>query len=151
MRISELVAQAIIEMLDQQGGIAEIQRNELASRLGCVPSQINYVLSSRFKTEQGFIVESRRGGGGYIRIARIESSPGPLLMHVLGSVGESIDYPSARVIILNQMHQQALDETEAKLILAALSDRSLRAAPVEVRDTIRGAMLKNMLLTIENN
>ena len=70
MRISDSVAQYILDLLNQENGTAEIQRNELANYLGCVPSQINYVLTSRFTPEQGYIVESRRGGGGYIRITR---------------------------------------------------------------------------------
>ena len=65
MRMSDLVAQYILEMLEEQDGSAEIKRNELAGNLGCVPSQINYVITSRFTPEQGYIVESRRGGGGY--------------------------------------------------------------------------------------
>ena len=68
MRISDSVANYILQMLNDENGIAEIQRNELANTLGCVPSQINYVITSRFTPEQGYIVESRRGGGGYIRI-----------------------------------------------------------------------------------
>lgn len=72
MRISDSVANYILQMLNDENGIAEIQRNELANTLGCVPSQINYVITSRFTPEQGYIVESRRGGGGYIRIIRRE-------------------------------------------------------------------------------
>lgn len=66
MRISDSVANYILQMLNDENGIAEIQRNELANTLGCVPSQINYVITSRFTPEQGYIVESRRGGGGYV-------------------------------------------------------------------------------------
>ena len=71
MKISDSVANYILELLETDHGSAEIQRNELANILGCVPSQINYVITSRFTPEQGYIVESRRGGGGYIRITRI--------------------------------------------------------------------------------
>jgi len=74
LNLSELVALRILEMLDAAGGEAEIQRNELASSIGCVPSQINYVITSRFTPEQGYTVESRRGGGGYIRISRVNLS-----------------------------------------------------------------------------
>ncbi|MGN1126719.1 MAG: CtsR family transcriptional regulator, partial [Ruminococcus sp.] len=83
MRMSDLVAQTILEMLDSQNGNAEIQRNELATTLGCVPSQINYVITSRFTPEQGYVVESRRGGGGYIRIRRIKTDDKTMLMHVV--------------------------------------------------------------------
>ena len=64
MRISDIVARYIIDMLEENNGDAEIRRNELAETLGCVPSQINYVITSRFTPEHGYIVESRRGGGG---------------------------------------------------------------------------------------
>ena len=72
MRISDEITAYILHMLDQaDDGGAELRRNELAEELGCVPSQINYVLTSRFTPEQGYVVESRRGGGGYIRIRRV--------------------------------------------------------------------------------
>ena len=86
MRMSDLVAQYILEMLEQQNGSAEIQRNELAGNLGCVPSQINYVITSRFTPEQGYMVESRRGGGGYIRISRVKMDKGTALMQDRKSV-----------------------------------------------------------------
>ncbi len=88
MRMSDLVAQYILEMLDEQNGSAEIKRNELAGDLGCVPSQINYVITSRFTPEQGYIVESRRGGGGYIRISRVKMDRGTTVMHIVNSVGK---------------------------------------------------------------
>ena len=91
MRMSDLVAKYITEMLDEQNGSAEIQRNELAGNLGCVPSQINYVITSRFTPEQGYIVESRRGGGGYIRISRVSMDRGTAIMHIINSVGNSLD------------------------------------------------------------
>ena len=69
MRISDEITAYILHMLENaDDGEAELRRNELAEELGCVPSQINYVLTSRFTPEQGYVVESRRGGGGYIRI-----------------------------------------------------------------------------------
>ena len=77
MRLSDEITAYILHMLDQTAGEAELQRNELAEELGCVPSQINYVLTSRFTPEQGYIVESRRGGGGYIRVRRVCAGPLP--------------------------------------------------------------------------
>ena len=72
MKMSDLITARILQLLNDSGtNVAEIQRNELASVIGCVPSQINYVLSSRFTPEHGYIIESRRGGGGYIRITRV--------------------------------------------------------------------------------
>ena len=68
MATSDLIARFILDALDEANGIAELQRATLAEQFSCVPSQINYVISTRFSPERGYIVESRRGGGGYIRI-----------------------------------------------------------------------------------
>lgn len=90
MNLSNAIAQMISEMLDGKDEV-EFRRNTLAQNLGCVPSQINYVISSRFTPERGYIVESRRGGGGFIRIAKVNCNGETLLMHVVNSVGDSID------------------------------------------------------------
>ena len=149
MNISDMITQQILQLIEAQGGRAEIQRNELANRIGCVPSQINYVLTSRFSPEQGYVIESRRGGGGYIRITRASYSNANLIMHVINSVGNQIDKNSARIILENLAYQDAISDTAANLILAAISDKSLMAAKVEERDDIRADILKNMLLTIK--
>ncbi|MCI9256204.1 CtsR family transcriptional regulator [Acutalibacter sp.] len=146
MRISDSVANYILELLNQAGGIAEIQRNELASFLGCVPSQINYVLTSRFTPEQGYLVESRRGGGGYIRITRLQLSTADMIMHIVNGVGESLDSATARAMLGNMVERGVLDRTSAELIGAAVSEKSLAAVPRELRDAVRAMIYKNMLL-----
>ncbi len=148
MRMSDLVAQTILEMLDRQNGNAEIQRNELATTLGCVPSQINYVITKRFTPEQGYVVESRRGGGGYIRITRIKTDGKNLLMHVVNSIGESLDKMSAEVILNNLYKQSVIEAQIANILASALSDRALRTAPQEIRDNLRADILKNMLVAL---
>ena len=149
MRMSDLVAQYITQMLDEQNGSAEIQRNELAGNLGCVPSQINYVITSRFTPEQGYIVESRRGGGGYIRISRVKMDRGTAMMHIINSVGSSLDKATAEVMLNNMLQRNMLEMQSAKLIAAALSDRTLSQVEQDKRDTVRADLFKNMLLTIE--
>jgi transcriptional regulator CtsR len=146
MRISDSVANYILELLNQAGGIAEIQRNELASFLGCVPSQINYVLTSRFTPEQGYMVESRRGGGGYIRITRLKLSKADMIMHIINGIGDALDPATARAILENMAGGGVLDQPTAELIAAALSEKSLAAVPRELRDTVRAMICKNMLL-----
>ena len=146
MRISDSVANYILELLNQAGGIAEIQRNELASFLGCVPSQINYVLTSRFTPEQGYLVESRRGGGGYIRITRLQLSTADMIMHIVNGVGESLDSATARAMLGNMVERGVLDRTSAELIGAAVSEKSLAAVPRELRDAVLAMIYKNMLL-----
>ena len=149
MRMSDLVAQYIMQMLDEQNGSAEIQRNELAGNLGCVPSQINYVITSRFTPEQGYIVESRRGGGGYIRISRVKMDRGTAMMHIINSVGSSLDKATAEVMLNNMLQRNMLQLQSAKIIAAALSDRTLSQVEQDKRDTVRADLFKNMLLTID--
>ena len=147
MRISDSVAQYILDLLNQENGTAEIQRNELANYLGCVPSQINYVLTSRFTPEQGYLVESRRGGGGYIRITRMRLSKSDMIMNIVNSVGDSLDAATARVMTSNLVQNGMIHRDAADLIRAACSEHALAAVPKEIRDTVRASIYKNMLLT----
>lgn len=146
MRISDSVANYILELLKETNGIAEIQRNELASFLGCVPSQINYVLMSRFTPEQGYLVESRRGGGGYIRITRMQVSKPDMIMHIINAVGMTLDIGTARAMTENMMQSGILEPKEAEFIQAAVSEKALASVPKELRNTVRAAIYKNMLL-----
>ena len=148
MRISDSVANYILQMLNEADGIAEIQRNELANALGCVPSQINYVITSRFTPEQGYIVESRRGGGGYIRIIRRRMTKSDLIMHIVNSVGQSLDAASMRAMLRNLVETGVASESDARLMAAALSDSSLAPAPKESRYLLRASLFKNMLLVL---
>lgn len=148
MKISDLVAQTILEMLENSEGTAELQRNELAGYLGCVPSQINYVITSRFTPEQGYIVESRRGGGGYIRITRINMDKGTAVMHTVNSIGNSLDQGSVRAILKNLSDRGLIEGEVLKLLLAATSDAAYRDVPVEFRDRLRASILKHMLINI---
>ncbi len=148
MRISDHVANYILQMLNEADGIAEIQRNELANVLGCVPSQINYVITSRFTPEQGYIVESRRGGGGYIRIIRRRMTKSDMIMHVVNAVGSTLDAATARAMLRNLLESNIMSESDASLIAAALSEQSLSAAPREYRDRLRASLFKNMLLVL---
>ncbi len=147
MRISDLVASYILNMLDESGGNAEIKRNELADSLGCVPSQINYVLTSRFTPEQGYIVESRRGGGGFIRITRIHTDKDSVLMHIVNSIGKELDFNDARLMLDNLRVAGAIDDECAELISAAVSERNFAGLPKKLSSAVRAAIVKNMLLT----
>ena len=129
MGITDLIASFLQESLEEtDGGVLEVQRNDLAQRFNCVPSQINYVMSTRFSPERGYIVESRRGGNGYIRITRVRVDRQTLLMHVINSLGERMDLPSARAILSNLVQSGALEETVGRSILAAVGDKALAAS-----------------------
>ena len=147
MGISDLIASFLQESLETaEDGVLEIQRNDLAQRFNCVPSQINYVMSTRFSPERGYIVESRRGGNGYIRITRVRVDRQTLLMHVINSLGNQVDLPSVRAILSNLVQSGALSEEIARVLLAAVSDQALSAVPREYRDVIRASIMKQVLI-----
>ena len=147
MRISDAIAAYILHRIDEAGdGSAELRRNELAEELGCVPSQINYVITSRFTPEQGYIVESRRGGNGYIRITRVRVDRQTLLMQVINTLGSQVDLASARAILNNLVQAGALEENAGRSILAAVGDKALAAVPRESRDTVRADIMKQVLI-----
>lgn len=148
MKMSDLVAEYIFRELEESNGNAEIQRNELANLLGCVPSQINYVITSRFTPEQGYIVESKRGGGGYIRITRVTNDRRVAIMHIVNSIGNKISSASAHAILNNMTQQNMISHNEYVLILSALSDKAYSCIQQEKRDLLRASILKNMLITL---
>lgn len=147
MRISDEIAAYILHIMENaENGYAELQRNVLAEELGCVPSQITYVLTSRFTPEQGYLVESRRGGGGYVRIRRVQSAdPQIPLMHVVNAIGDSLVPAAAEAILQSLVYQGFINEQAAGIMAAALSDRCYRDIPIEYRDRLRASLLKNML------
>lgn len=148
MRISDIITRTILDLIEEsEENIAEIRRNELANMVGCAPSQINYVLSSRFTPEQGYIIDSRRGGGGYVRISRIKLNRSSAIMHIINSIGISIDPMDARIIIENCEQSGLISFETARLISAALSNSSMTSVPQEFRMYLRASILKQMLLT----
>ena len=149
MRMSDLITREIIRMLNEsQENTAEIQRNEFANDIGCAPSQINYVLSSRFTPEHGYIIESRRGGGGYIKISRVTMKRSSAIMHIINSIGERIDMMSARIVIENCLESGLVDKIQSRQMYAALSNNVMRCVPVILQDSLRAAILKEMLLVL---
>jgi len=147
MKISDLITAEILRQLDaSEHNIAEIQRNELAGILGCAPSQINYVLSSRFTPEHGYVIESQRGGGGYIRIRRVVMRHSSALMHIINSIGDSIDNISARILIENCIQSGLMSKEIARITCAAISNNIMRRIPIEHRDSFRATILKEILL-----
>ena len=146
MATSDLIARFIMEMLEDSDGSTELQRSMLADRFGCVPSQINYVISTRFSPERGYVVESRRGGGGYIRISRVRTAPSQIVMHTVNAVGDSLDLPTAQALLDNILSTGALDRKTAGLILTAIGNNALRPVPVMYRDVVRASIFKYMLV-----
>lgn len=149
MRMSDIITKEIIRLLNEsEENIAEIQRNEFAGLMGCAPSQINYVLSSRFTPEHGYIIDSRRGGGGYIRIRRVVLNQSSAFMHIINSIGERIDSMSTRILIENCLEAGLISRETASLMSAAVSETVMQTATPDMKDRLRAVILKQMLLTL---
>ncbi|HIU34598.1 MAG TPA: CtsR family transcriptional regulator [Candidatus Pullichristensenella excrementigallinarum] len=143
-QLSDSIERFIKELMDQDSQV-EVRRNELAQHFGCAPSQINYVLATRFSVDHGYLIESRRGGGGYVRIVRMrEHAEGNLLDALIKRVANSIDEDSACAIIAHLLDRKIISRNEALLMRAAVGKNAL-ALPISAKDVLRAAILKNML------
>ncbi len=147
MGLTDTIAAFLMELLDESTGELEVQRQELAQRFGVVPSQINYVLASRFRPEQGYRIESRRGGGGYIRIYRVQDNDAGRIMHLVNAIDESLDAETASQHLNNLLAYDILTAEQCRLIAAALSDRALAPLARADRNIIRARLFKNMLVS----
>ena len=149
MRMSDLIEEFIKDLFDENE-LVEIQRNDLAEQFHCVPSQINYVISTRFKPSQGYYVESRRGGGGSIKIKKINTTKSDYIMHIINNIGNSITSNEVDILLSDFLSYDFVTEKEAKLLKVATSDNVLRLGK-DIKDEIRARILKNMLLNIEED
>ena len=144
-QLSDSIERFIKDMMED-GAQIEVRRNELAQHFGCAPSQINYVLATRFSVDHGYIIESRRGGGGYIRIVRMGvNSPENLLSALLQRIGNSIDEDSAVAIIQNLLDRRLVTLNEAPVAKNAL------ALPVSAKDVLRASVLSGMVRQVFQN
>lgn len=146
MGMSDRIESFILELLKEDDDWLEIGRNELASVFNCVPSQINYVIATRFNQDRGYIVESRRGGGGCLRIKRIQTEENPIYSALM-KIGKEIDFNTAKAILHYLCSADLIEEREYRLILSALSDNVMSVVEKN-KDTLRASLLKNMLLSL---
>ncbi len=147
MRMSDIIEEFIKELFEEENSI-EIQRNELAEQFNCVPSQINYVIATRFKPSQGYYVESRRGGGGHITIKKVNNTKSDYIMHIINNIGSEITANEVDILISDFLTYSIIEAKEAKLIKVATSDNVLQLDKTE-KDQVRARILKNMLLNVE--
>ena len=149
-QLSDNIEHFIKELMCEDARV-ELKRNELAQHFGCAPSQINYVLATRFSVDHGYIIESRRGGGGYVRIVRMQPrEEGHLLDALMTRVGNSVDEETANAIIAHLTDIKLITPNEAALMRSAISRNAL-ALPISAKDVLRAAVLKNMLIQAFRN
>ncbi len=150
MKLSDSIESFIKTLLAEDSPEVELRRSELAEYFGCAPSQINYVLATRFSPDHGYITESRRGGGGYIRIVRVVQNSSQRLMYLINErIGDSISELEASRLIQQLTEQQVVNVKEGELMRAAVSAQALSIPiPDPLKDAIRARTLKTMLLSV---
>ena len=146
--LADTIAKLIEEMLNDAGGSLEIQRNEMANRLGCVPSQISYVITSRFTPEKGYIIESRRGGGGCIRIVKKQMQKDEYLMHFFYAIGNEISEREVLAYLNNLLGNEIIGKKSYALIAAATSNSALSDIMPGARDIVRAKIFKHTILAL---
>lgn len=150
MRLSDSIESFIKTLLTDESAEVELKRNELAEYFGCAPSQINYVLATRFSPDHGYLTESRRGGGGYIRIVRVVESGSQRLMYLVNErIGEELSEEEALRLISQLKDQQLVTPQEASLMSSALNTRAMAVPiPDALKNALRARMMKSMLMSI---
>jgi len=146
--LADTIAKLIEQMLDDAGGALELQRNEMANRLGCVPSQISYVITSRFTPEKGYIIESRRGGGGCIKIVRKQMQSDEYLMHFFYAIGNAISEREVLAYLGNLFDNELINKKNYEIIASATSNSALSDLSPEARDIVRAKIFKHTILAL---
>lgn len=150
MTVSDIIEKFLLDTLGAELSV-NFNRNELAAYFSVAPSQINYVLSTRFTPERGFLIESRRGGGGSVTLIRVSEDADDVLMNYIDkTLSDGIEYVKACQIIERLVADEVFTKNEGALIKAAISDKAL-LAPTAVKPKLRGSILKNVLMEILKN
>ena len=148
-RLSDMIEDFINALLNESDGQLELQRNELADYFECAPSQINYVLATRFSVDRGYYIESRRGGGGYIRIIRLDIDDDDYMMYLLRErIGNRISQQAAEDIIYHMLNKGIITRRESIIMKSAIQDKVVTALPSNIKDSIRANLMKSMLMGI---
>ncbi|OKL35956.1 CtsR family transcriptional regulator [Domibacillus mangrovi] len=148
--VSDIIEQYLKQVLEHSGSeIVEIKRNEIAEKFQCVPSQINYVINTRFTIERGYLVESKRGGGGYIRIIKVTvREQSDLIDQLLALVGTRLSQSNGEDFIYRLLEEKVISTREAKLMISVMS-RSVLYIELPDRDELRARMMKSFLLSLK--
>ncbi len=146
--LTDSIEQFIKSLLEDGQQQVDVQRNELAQYFRCAPSQITYVLSTRFTPDHGYVIESRRGGGGYIRIVRLQDTSANRLMYLIHSrIGNSVSRQDCDAMISQLLENGVITRNEAELMSAAVSQEAIQV-PLALKDTIRTGIMRSMLVQI---
>lgn len=147
--LTDMIEATILDLMEAQDGTCEIARNAFAAELRVAPSQISYVISTRFSHRQGYLVESRRGGSGYVRIQRLPyTEEAEYLMHLAKSLADSLSQHEARVLINQLKNLEIISVDMGWIMKAALADDSLKLLDPQSRDRVRAQIFHNILIRL---
>lgn len=145
--LSDSIEEFIKTLMSEDKNV-ELQRNELAQYFRCAPSQINYVIKTRFNIERGYFTESRRGGGGYIRIIRVNMTKNDYLMNLVNNeIDEEISERDALIVIENLYQSGLVNKREAMIMAAAVRNTSI-IVPGQIKDIVRANILRYMTIAL---
>lgn len=149
MNLVDMIENYLREEVEKcNNDILEVKRSDLAELFSCVPSQINYVISTRFAPEMGFYVETRRGGGGYIRIKKINAYEDQIISSIFDKIGNKMSQRVVDIYLKVLLDYNIIDEDVSKVIKVATSDKSLQNLSAEDRDVTRASIFKNVVLNV---
>jgi len=136
-------------LLQSDKDILIIKRSEIADKFQCVPSQINYVINTRFTIEKGYIVESKRGGGGYIRIAKLKLyDHAQIIDQLLHLIENKFSQQMAENMIYRLLEEEIISTREAKIMLSVINQLVL-LNDLPFRDELRAKLMEAMLTTLK--
>ena len=144
--ISDIIEDFIMSSLDDDDFI-DLSRNDLAKFFSCVPSQINYVLNTRFTVNRGFVVESQRGGGGYIKLMRVQDNDSNFLKNALEICSSPLNIIQSQQLIKNMQERNLISNKEAEIIKSAVSGKALNY-PINIANVLRANILKQIILSL---
>ena len=143
--ISDIIEKFIKELMENSDTV-QIQRNELANLFNCAPSQINYVLTTRFSREKGYEVQSKKGGGGYVKIDKIAKLDKDEILHILDKkIDKEITYLQSKKLVKWLIEINLINNRESKIILSAIDDKFLGTPLRGLNDILRARILKNII------
>ena len=144
--ISDIIEEFIMTSMDDDSFI-ELSRNDLAKFFSCVPSQINYVLNTRFTVNRGFVVESQRGGGGYIKVLKVQDNNSNFLNNALKICSNPISMIEGNQLLEQMLARKLISEREMNLLKSAISNKSLNN-PINIDNKLRANILTQVIILI---
>lgn len=150
MNMTEIIEAYLKEVFETLNtNTIEIKRSELAKKFSCVPSQVNYVMKTKFTFERGYIVESKRGGGGFIRIQKIGYLDEHQMMEtMISSIAETITQAQAQDFIIQLLENACITEREARLMMQSIRSEVLRIEHKKKEDELRARIFKVFLQSL---